>query len=196
MLLEDFLSDSYDLRGNLSDIARSTASENRVIWTETKNIENIDASSISQYLLFPNTDDLEITEEDKQFVRKILDKMAFDINERIICTTAFFHDFNRIYIRYKHALPVIIGLHDIFSDGTDSNKKLVSSKIYVRDYLKGKPSTYILYTGLEILGYYQKMVHNIGVVSDVRLFAYLHNMFNCGRPFLVPIEFYVKDGEK
>jgi hypothetical protein len=196
MLIEDFLIYSFNLRRNMSKLAIFTASENyRVVWDEIKKIEKMDASDISLYLLFPNIDGLELSDEDKEFVSAILDKISINVIERIACVTKFFHDFSRIYIRYKHALPAVIGLHEIFPDASDPNKKLVSSHIYVRDHVKGNPTTYILYTGMETLEYYEKIVDSVGVVSDARLFSHLHSMLNCGRPFLIPIEFYLRQDE-
>lgn len=142
MLFEDFLIYSYNLRGNLSDLPRSTASENRVVWAEIKNIEKVDnASSISEYLLFPNVEQLQLTHDEKQFVRKMLDKMTLDIKERIASTTKFFHDFNRIYIRYKHALPAIIAAICMFLRLTKtkilqirfSNQKIIAAHTVVLD---------------------------------------------------------------
>ncbi len=99
---------------------------------------------ISDYLLFKKVDELELNSNDKEFVTKYLNIFSKDIYERVKRIVKFFDNYYRVYIKYKHIFSAIFGIYGIRDD------RSIESYIYIRDYLKEMPSTYIIGTAKKL----------------------------------------------
>ncbi len=103
MLLEDYLSYSYLLRNSLVNLPKSIASKNiGIVNEEVKHLHQISIDDISDYLLFKKVDELELNNNDKEFVTKYLKIFSKDIYERLKRIVKFFDNYYRVYIKYKH----------------------------------------------------------------------------------------------
>lgn len=209
MLLEDFLGHSHNLKlSTLEHFPKLIASRNDgVASREISALEKLNAKSISSYLLFCGI--IRPNRNEQQLLENNLNNMAKDILNRIKNVLQFYSKYYRVYVKYKHILPAVLGVHHKKYD-TEQNFTVASSYIYVRDYLdyrnkkdkthhhkKDKFYTHIvLASGLEPLTYYESIMDNIKKVYNIILLAYLNYMSNLGKPFLIPVANYVDSKDR
>ena len=111
--------------------------------------------------------------------------------KRIKRICKFYHRYYRVYIKYKHILPAVLGLSGKTYDPND-NKFHIDSNIFIRDYSKHKYDTYIIRAnGLESLEYYEAIMEDIKKVFEILLLSRINSILNVGRPFLIPVLDYV-----
>jgi hypothetical protein len=187
MLLEDYLVFSHNLRQPLPKFPGLIISENRnIVWNEIHELELISNSNdIRSYLLLPNPQTLQIKKEEKVFVESQLYALSREMYKRIKRIIKFFKDYGRVYAKYKHILPAIIGVHTIEPD------RYIISHIYVRDSQKGKSVTYIIPCDNETLNYYKGLLDDIITTFDALLLQRIHHILNCGRPFLPVTNYFL-----
>lgn len=200
MLLEDYLGHSHLLRKSLKNFPLQIASMNfGVAKDEIKHLEQLNSKNISNYLLITN-----VTLSDpkqRQLVKRSLKNLSNDILKRIKNIVRFYHNYERVYIKYKHILPAILGVHHKRYD-IRTTSSVATSYIYIRDYFhvkkqKDKFYTYIvLATGLEPLTYYENIIDDIKKVYEIVLLSYLNVMSNLSRSFLIPVTDYVDSKDK
>ena len=209
MLLEDFLGHSHNLKlSALEHFPKLIASRNeRVASCEISALAKLRTKGMSNYLLFPSI--VRPNCEEQQLLDSNLNNMAKDTLKRIKNILQFYSRYYRVYVKYKHILPAVLGVHHKKYD-TKQNLTVASSYIYIRDYLeyrnkkvktlpnkKDKFYTYIvLASGLEPLTYYESIMDDIKRVYDIILLSFLNYMSNLGKPFLIPLTDYVPIGDR
>jgi len=200
MFLEDFLAYSFNLNESLSKLQEfptKIASENYDISNKgIKNLRNKEKSDIAEYLLFPDVGPMLLGKEEKNLLRIVFERMSTDVYNRIQSIIKFYDNHYRVYIKYKHVLTAIVGLHEIIDDKNDPLKKTVASHIYVRDRYKKEFRTHIIACNLETVTYYEEITGHIGSIFQLLLISYLHYLMNYGTRVVIPIGTYIKDKEK
>jgi len=183
MLLEDYLSYSYFLRNAKSQLPTKILGEETVTWKEVDFLNALDPTKTYEYLLLPTVDNLPILGEHEKEIKKNLNTLADDIHDRIRRIVIFFHNHNRVYAKFKHIFPGIVGTYTI-----QQNENV--PRIFVRDRYYNKvtkvtdSAMYVLPNSLEVFDYYNNLKNDISRVFLFLLEAHIQNMQNCGNPFL------------
>jgi len=204
MFLEEYLVYSNNLRTSLSDFHVSIASRNDTSANnELSHLEGFtNPADFSKYLLIDKMLEGDTLGNDKNFIRQKMAEFANDISKRIRNLIKFHHQYNRVYIKFKHTLPAIIGLYDkeyqgIITDGLHgvSKQARITSFIFIRDYNKRKINTFVLPLGMPQLVYFQEIIDDIYKIFNTVLIVYLNSMANSNKDFLVPISDYLNEEE-
>lgn len=200
MFLEDFLAYSFNLSGSLSKLQEfpsQIASENfNVLNKEIENLRSKVKSDISDYLLFPNIELLGLTQEKKNLLKNVLDRILVKFDQSMQRILEFYDNYYRVYIKYKHVLTAVIGLHEINDISDDPSKKVVSSHIYIRDRYKEQFKTHIIACNVETVTYYEDIVNFIKCVFELLILSYMQYLMNYGKRSIIPTNNYIKDEEK
>lgn len=110
MLLEDYLSYSHFLRTAKSELPEKILGEKTVTWKEVEFLEGLDFNKTSEYLLLPTLNDFPMLEErEREIVENNLKVYVDDIHSRIKKIVKFFRNHNRVYVKFKHRFPVVLG---------------------------------------------------------------------------------------
>jgi hypothetical protein len=127
VLVEDYLSFSYYLRKDKVQLTNKILEGKTVTWHEHEFLKDIDLNKAHEYLLLPIVGSFqELEEDEKEIVKDNLKEFAKDIHERIIRILKFFSSYNRVYNKYKHISPGLVGTYAILK-----NKE--TPHIFVRD---------------------------------------------------------------
>jgi hypothetical protein len=184
MLLEDYLSYSYFLRNAKSQLPEKILGEETVTWKEVDFLDALDPTKTHEYLLLPSVDKFPMLgEHEKEIVKKNLGTLAGDIHDRIRRIVIFFHNHNRVYGKFKHLFPGVVGTYTI-----QQNENI--PRIFVRDRHYNKvtkvtdSAMYVLPNSLEVFDYYDNLKNDISRVFLSLIEAHIQNMQNCGNPFL------------
>jgi hypothetical protein len=181
----------------LREFPAQIASENHNVSNkEIKNIRNRKKLDIGEYLLFPDVELMPLKKEEKNLLRVVFKRMSTDVDKSIQSIIEFYDNHYRVYIKYKHVLTAIVGLHEIIDDPNDPLKKTVASHIYVRDGHKKEFRTNIIACNMETISYYEKIIGHIRSIFQLLILSYLHYLMNHGKRVIIPIGTYIKDGEK
>ena len=155
------------------------ASENnRTAQREIENLRNMTRSDIDSYLLIPDVGNMPVNTKDKIFIGEVLDRIRADVYERIKNILRFYDNYYRVYIKYKHILPAIIGLHQIRTTPRNIFQKNISSHIYIRDYHKKNFKSYIIPWNIDTLSYYEDLVIDIKSLFELLVMSYSHYFMN------------------
>jgi hypothetical protein len=207
MLLEDFLGHSSSLRFSLKEFPYRIASRNdRTASDEIEYLRKLKLRDVSSYLLHQNISGLNGNES--KLLQENYRNMRRDILKRIRKILEFHSRYYRVYIKYKHILPVVLGIHHK-KYNIGQSFEVSNSFIYIRDFQerKKKPGiisrkrnkfhTYIvLASGLEPLTYYESIMDDIKLVYTLILISYVNHMCNMGKPFVIPITEYVESYQR
>jgi hypothetical protein len=200
IFMEDFLAYSFNLKESLVILQKfpvEIASENyNTAREEIKTLKNKKELDIHDYLLFPDVNKMKISNKERKLVNEKLAQISKDVHTRIQNIVTFYNNYYRVYLKYKHILPAIMGLHKPTPHRSNRFQKNISSHIYIRDYNKNQIRTYIIGCDLETLTYYEDIIKDIGSVFQLLLISYLHYLMNYGNRVLVPIGTYIEENEK
>jgi hypothetical protein len=182
MFMEDYLSYSYYLHNAKEELPTKILSHDSVVWKEIEHLKSLDNDGIYKYLLLPNSDNLPLSHDDREFVKETLSNLVRDILGRIKEITNFYDKYNRIYIKYKHIFSALIG-----TSYKDEKNRIEIPRIFMRDINKDKTiCTYILSTDNETVDYYGKLGNDTSKVFSILLDCHIHSIQNFGRAFLIP----------
>jgi hypothetical protein len=198
MFLEDFLAYSHNLKtsDSLEMFPNKIASENyHTAQREIENLRRMTQSSVDAYLLLPGVGKMPINDNEKRFVIEVLDRIRAYVCDRIQNIVRFYDNYYRVYIKYKHILPAIIGLHQIKANPRNAFEKNISSHIYIRDYYKKHFKSYVIPWNIDTLTYYEDLIIDIKSLFELLVMSYLHYFMNYGKHALLPIENYIKKDE-
>ncbi len=204
MLLEDFLGHSYHLRTSLKEFPKGIASINKkVAENEIYFLKQLKKKEMFSYLLLPDKSSLRIDRKQVSLVRKNFANITSRNYKRIKNIVRFYFRYYRVYIKYKHILPAVLGVYRKTYD-PNLGKNIVASDIFIRDYklTKGRSkrnrySTYVIHcTGLNSLSYLEDAVDDIRNVFEILLLSYINSISNLRKPFLTPVFNYVNDEDK
>ena len=192
ILLEEYLGYGYNLRISLTQFPKSIAGHNRgVIEKELNYLKNLKENDILNYLHLADYSSFPVSKSHKTLIRKNNNKLKKEVYKRIKRILKFYTRYYRIYIKYKHILPAVLGIYGKTYDSMN-NKYEIDSHIYIRDYYKNKYTTYIISsTGLGSLNSYQEIAEDIKVVFEILLLSYINRMMNKEHPFLIPVNNYI-----
>jgi len=206
MSLEDYLGHSHHLRLSLGDFSKQIASKN---WKVTENeidyLKSLTKKDISKYLLLPDVSKLNVDYNDIKIVKKNFRNITQIVYKKMRQLLKFYKRYYRVYTKYKHILPAVLGLYARnYNLENIQDKDIVTSNIYIRDrvYVKNKKNrkykynTYvILSSGLQSLTYYEQIMEDIKSIFNLLALSYINSMSNLGKPFIIPANDYIKEEE-
>jgi hypothetical protein len=164
-------------------------------------LKKLRKKDIASYLLLPDVLSLDIDKTQIKAVRKNLEWITSSAYKSIRNILLFRQRYYRVYVKYKHILPAVLGLHTETID-TNQRKKILASDIFIRDYEFGKKGrkknyTYIIrVTSLDSLKYFEEIMDDIRKVFELLLLSRVYSMSNMGKPFLIPVNYNIHDDEK
>lgn len=199
MFLEDFLVYSHNLNDSLKrlqEFPKNIVFENwNIAENEMKNLTNKKKSDIGKYLLFPEPDQMQLSGKEKRIVKSVLSRISKDTFTRIQNLNKFYENHRRVYMKYKHVLPAIIGLYQTSSSDGKPETKYISSHIYIMDHYKKKFATYVIGWNIETITYYEDVFMDIKTLFELLILSYLHYLMNLGNKSLIPMNTHVKAHE-
>jgi hypothetical protein len=202
MFLEDYLGHSYHLKTSMKDFPKQIASMNkRVAEKEIKYLKRLKKNNISSYLLLPDETGLGLNKKEISLVRKNFKNIVARNYNRIKNIVEFYRRYYRVYTKYKHILPAVLGVYRRIYD-ISKRKNILASDIFVRDYIFTKGGrkryhTYILHsTGLEPLNYLEDVMDDLKNVFEILLLSRINSMSNLGESFLIPVYNYIDTEDK
>jgi hypothetical protein len=184
VLLEDYLSYSHFLRTVKTQLSEKILGEQTVTWKEVDFLEALDLNRTYEYVLLTSVDHFPMLDkQEKGIVKKNLEIFATDIHDRIKRIVNFFRNHNRVYAKFKHIFPGVVGTYTI-----QQNRDI--PRIFVRDRNHNKKTgvteaaMYVLPNTLEAFEYYDNMKNDISIVFLSLLEVHIRDMQNCGNPLL------------
>jgi len=187
-LIEDFLWYNNILRTDPKSLSKKLIIRFGVnLDEELKYLENITKEQIHSDYKFPKLEDFSISEDDKQFLEKVLESQTTEIKKCLDEITKFWRNYKRVYNTYKHGLSAITGLYQIIKEkGVD----IISSHIYVRnarDREGNNVDTFMIPTNLVTAQYYDNIRKLVISVFFYLLDCHLYYINNRGKAFFPEI---------
>jgi hypothetical protein len=184
VLMEDYLSYSHFLRNDRIQLSEMILGEKTVTWKEVDFLEALNLDQTYQYMLLASVDRFPMLDnQEKAIVKKNLEIFARDIYDRIKRIVNFFRNHNRVYVKFKHIFPGIVGAYTI-QQNIDIPRIFVRDRILNRKTGVTEAAVYILPNSLEAFDYYDNMKNDISRVFLSLLEVHIQDMQNLGGPFL------------
>jgi hypothetical protein len=164
-------------------------------------LKRLKKNNISSYLLLPDETGLGLNKKEISLVRKNFKNIVARNYNRIKNIVEFYRRYYRVYTKYKHILPAVLGVYRRIYD-ISKRKNILASDIFVRDYIFTKGGrkryhTYILHSiGLEPLNYLEDVMDDLKNVFEILLLSRINSMSNLGESFLIPVYNYIDTEDK
>jgi hypothetical protein len=187
VLLEDYLSYSHFLRTAKTQLSEKILGEQTVTWKEVEFLEALDLSKTCEYMLLPSVHRFPMLDErEKGIVKKNLETFATDTHDRIKRIVDFFRNHNRVYAKFKHIFPGVVGTYTV-QQNRDIPRIFVRDRIHNRKTRVTEAAMYVLPNSPEAFDYYNNMKNDVSRVFLSLLEVHIEDMQNLGNPFLPPM---------
>lgn len=197
MFLEDFLSYSRVLRKsspmNISKLADYITYVGQAdIDNEARYLYTLKMSDVWTEFRFPDVKQLRkkdgksLTGKECLLLNHVLRNVCKEIKNRLKVILEFRENYRQVYNKYKHGLSIIVGSYQVQQTTIGRN---IMSHIYIRSKERGRKKiyTYMIPTGVDILDYYEKIVHYAHEVTWFLVEYQFYYFHNNGKPFFPAI---------